>query len=61
MNGTAAPIISLVVVGGIFYAIFSMIDSQDEKFERKEIEDKALFERFVIAVENLSIQKEPAK
>jgi hypothetical protein len=61
MNDTAASTFALLFFAGVTYGCYKLIVTQEEKYERKEIEDKALFERFVIAVENLSIQKEPAK
>jgi hypothetical protein len=51
MNDTAASTFTLLFLAGAAYGCYKLIVTQDEKFERKEMEDKALFERFVVAVE----------
>jgi len=61
MNDTAASTFGLLIIAGVTYGCYRLIVTQEEKIERKEIEDKALFERFVVAVESLSIQKETTK
>jgi len=61
MNDAAASTFALLFLAGVTYGCYKLITTQEDKFERNRMEDKALFERYIVAVESLSIQKEPAK
>lgn len=61
MNDAATSTLAMLFICGMTYGCYKFITSENDKLDRKELEDKALYERLVIAVENLTIQKEPAK
>jgi hypothetical protein len=54
MNDTRAMIFTVILVGGILYGSWKLVEAEVVRVEMAQARNDELFERFVIAVEGMT-------